>query len=404
MATVVTVNGPRGRRYQVRYRNAEGQARRKHFARKGDADAFATTVEHAKLTGAYVEQRAGRQTFAAWWEEWWATTVNLRPSSRARDETYARVHILPTFGKTPLARITHADVRAWLAKLMLPKTEDGAGLAPSSAAKALQVFRKAMAGAVLARRLAHDPTVGVTPPKIERHDKTFLEPEEIATLAAAMDERYRPWVYVAAYCGPRIGETLALTRRRVDTFHRELEIAETLVEVRGHVYTNPPKTKAGRRRVPIPRFVCDVLDDHMSHLGRDDLVFAAPKGGLYRETLFRRRVFQPAAVAAGLGEWRRSNPAELTPRQRHYSPEGKIIGYTGLIPHALRDTAVSLWIASGATLEEMKAWAGHTSVVTLIDRYGHMMRRRDDTVIDRLDALARAAQPTKTADVIALWP
>jgi hypothetical protein len=68
--------------------------------------------------------------------------TNLRPTTRARDEASFRNHVLPTFGSIPLARIDRTSLREWVAQLSDP--EDGAGLAPASVVKAVQVFNKAM--------------------------------------------------------------------------------------------------------------------------------------------------------------------------------------------------------------------------------------------------------------------
>jgi integrase len=43
----------------------------------------------------------------------------------------------------------------------------------------------------------------------------------------------------------------------------------------------------------------------------------------------------------------------------------------GLRIHDLRDTAVALWIAAGATPKEVAVRAGQTSVSFTLDRYGH---------------------------------
>ena len=45
----------------------------------------------------------------------------------------------------------------------------------------------------------------------------------------------------------------------------------------------------------------------------------------------------------------------------------------GLRPHDLRHTAVAFWIAAGASPKEIATRAGHTSVVTVLDRYGHLL-------------------------------
>ena len=54
-------------------------------------------------------------TFAEWAERWEATTVNLRPMTRALNLGVVRNYLLPRFGRWPLAKITTADVKAMVA-------------------------------------------------------------------------------------------------------------------------------------------------------------------------------------------------------------------------------------------------------------------------------------------------
>src|SRR5690606_23095382 len=112
-----------------------------------------------------------------------------------------------------------------------------------------------------------------------------------------------PLIYTAAYCGLRIGELAALRRSRVDLLHRRLTVAETLVEVRGELIFNPPKTARGVRTVQIPRSVAAELEAHLSRFGHpdpDSLVFTAPASGPMRVPKWRSRFWLPATKAAGL--------------------------------------------------------------------------------------------------------
>ena len=110
-----TVSGPKGSdgkatteaRYDVRYRTPAGKVKTKTFRKKKDAETFRRLTEADVIRGDWTDPRLGKVTFAKWWDQWWPTTVNLRPSSRARDESYARTHLLPSFGAMPLAAIDH---------------------------------------------------------------------------------------------------------------------------------------------------------------------------------------------------------------------------------------------------------------------------------------------------------
>jgi hypothetical protein len=78
-------------------------------------------------------------------------------------------------------------------------------------------------------------------------------------------------------------------------------VAETVVEVEGRLLFGPPKTRAGRRRIGLPRRVVEELALQLWAPGRPtDPVFRSPAGGPLRVTAFRNRIWRPATVAAGL--------------------------------------------------------------------------------------------------------
>jgi integrase len=163
---------------------------------------------------------------------------------------------------------------------------------------------------------------------------------------------------------------------RVDSLRARVEVAETLVDVSGHLHFGPPKTHAGRRSVPLPRVAVAALDDHiLTYPAPDGLVFTAPEGGPLRLASWRRRFWLPAMKAAGV---------------------------SALRPHDLRHTAVALWIAAGATPKEIAARAGHSSVVTVLDRYGRLLPGSEDRVNSALDALAEGATTRADATVVRL--
>lgn len=368
MASVSKRDTSRGPRYDVRYRTPSRQVRTKTFKRKVDADRYAREVETDMSRGDWTDPRRGRETFADWWARWWPTTVDLAPSTRARDANYAKNHILPRFGALPLGAIEHTDVAEWVAEM------SAKDLAPATVTKAKQILSKTLDAAVDAGLIRSNPSARVKTPKIVQREMRFCTPEEIAALADAIDARYRALVFVGGYCGLRFGELAGLKRDRVDLLHRRLDVIENATEVSGHTIVGRPKTRAGRRTVPVPSVVADVLTEH---LGRTpgDLVFPAPAGGYMRRGLFRRRFWLPATAAAGLD---------------------------GLRPHDLRHTAVSLWIAAGASPKEIAVRAGHSSVSVVLDRYGHLLPGQSDAVDDALDAMARGAAKPNGASVRAM--
>jgi len=146
----------------------------------------------------------------------------------------------------------------------------------------------------------------------------------------------------------------------------------------GRHIVSAPKTAAGRRSVAVPRLVVNALEEHLASYaepGVDGLLFPAPEGGFLRLENFRRRVWRPATLAAGVA------PLRL---------------------HDLRHTCASLAIAAGADVKVLQRMLGHASAALTLDRYGHLMPGQAHSVADRLDDMARASTPTPAAPVVAL--
>lgn len=360
-------------RYQARYQAPDGseQIAPDTFTSRKLADRWLAAQRTDRERGVWIDDRLGRITFATWLARWRPTVVDLRPSTLARDDGYIERYLLPTFGTRQLAQIRNMHVRAWVAEL------SGRGLAPATVVKAGQIMGKVMRAAVQAGLIVSSPCDGVRLPRVERAETRFLAPAEVVALADAMDDRYAALVYLAAYGGLRVGELFGLRAKRVDLLRARLEVAEAVVSVAGRLHFGPPKTSAGRRSVPLPKVVCSALSEHLTSYpaAPEELVFTAPEGGPVRLELWRARYWRPAVRRATLEPLR---------------------------PHDLRHTAVALWIEAGANPKEIAARAGHSSVVTVLDRYGHRFAGSEDRVNDALDALANAARPVPLAPVVAI--
>jgi len=348
-------------RFEARFRGPDGSEHAKRFNTRRDAQTFLDRHGVDRQAGHWRDPRAGRMLFADWVKLWQPTTVDLRPSSRARDDSYLRTHVLPRFGALRLNAITPLEVRSWVADLT------ASGLAPATVQKAYQTLAKALRSAVDADLLAETPCRRVPLPKVETEEMQFISPQEIDTLSGLIEPRYRSLVLFDAYCGLRLSELAGLRRSALDLGRGRVRVTENAVEVRGTIEWGVPKTRAGKRTVPIPSAVVSALDQHLrEHVDPKPaaLVFGGASGGVLRAGSWRTRFWHPAIRAAGLG---------------------------GLRVHDLRHTAVSLWIAAGASPKQIATWAGHTSVSIVLDRYGHLYEGNDADVLARLDSFASVA-------------
>jgi integrase len=365
-------------RYEVRYRGADGNERSKTFRTKKDAERYQRAQQTAMERGLWVDPQKGRITLEAWAQDWQRTVVHLRPSTRRIYESNLRLHVLPTLGAVELGKLTPAMLRSWLADLTVKVGGHGKPMSAASAAQAYRTLNRILAAAVDDELLGRNPLSGIRPPRSQQQEMRFLSHDDVATLAAAIDTRYRAMVLVAAYGGMRAGELIALRRRHVDLLHRTITVVEQVQVVAGRFEVHAPKSAAGRRAVPLPSFIVEALEWHLRDVaepGPDGIVFPSPEGGHLRLENFRRRVWEPAVWRAGLAPLR---------------------------VHDLRHTCASLAIAAGADVKVLQRMLGHASAALTLDRYGHLLPGQAEEVALRLDEMARKARPQTVPQAIEL--
>ena len=115
--------------YLVRSRDPAGKERSRQFTRKADAEGFLHSTAVAKRDGSWLDPSRAKMRLRDWVVLCEPSTVNLSPSTKARQDGIVRGHIVPRVGDLPLARIENADVQAWVAEL------SARGLAPATVKK-----------------------------------------------------------------------------------------------------------------------------------------------------------------------------------------------------------------------------------------------------------------------------
>jgi hypothetical protein len=103
---------PRTNKAQVRWRDpATGKEHNRSFERMTDARTFKRQIEASLDQGRYIDSRSGKTPFRSCAEDWFANKLHLRAASWARDETYLRNHVLPTFGEMAIGHVRKSDVQ-----------------------------------------------------------------------------------------------------------------------------------------------------------------------------------------------------------------------------------------------------------------------------------------------------
>jgi integrase len=288
-----------------------------------------------------------------------------KPSAIRGYEAALRDRIVPALGGKRLGDVQRRDVQR-LADALLAEGRD-----PSTIRNALMPLR------VIYRRAVEDGDVAVNPctnlrlPAVRGRRERIASPEEAQRLLAALPARDRPVWATALYAGLRRGELMALHWEDVDLAAGVIRV-ERSYDDKGRVEIEP-KSRAGRRTVPIVGALRDVLVEHKAAQDREGgLVF-----GSTPETPF---------VPSNL--WRRAQRA------------WKRAGLEPIGLHEARHTFASVLIAAGVNAKAITTYMGHASIQTTYDLYGKLMPGSESEAAALVDAyLARADTASRLAQL-----
>ncbi|MEH1013702.1 site-specific integrase [Micromonospora sp. CPCC 206060] len=371
--------------YRANWRDPAGRQKAKTFPTRKQAAAYLAETETTVTRGTYVNPHAGRIRFEVYARKWGAGR-NDEAMTTARDASVMRARVLPTWGTVPIGRIDHSAVQAWASEL-------GKQLAPATVRECCRLLKAVLTLAVRDRVIGQNPAEGIRLPKRRRTDadEQVITREAFASnLLPEIPERYRALVALAGGTGLRWGECIGLTWDAIDLDAGTVRVSRVAIEVAGNVTFKPyPKSRAGRRVVPLPPFVVRLLRKHANAVppGPAGEVFTNEAGGPMRRTVFRAWIWRPALVRAGLlgkvvqvdvkrwrATWRDRQGNEVTeefPNRRVARARVSRSAQGGLRFHDLRHSYATWLISDGVPLNDVARVMGHEQISTTLDRYTH---------------------------------
>jgi integrase len=284
--------------YRAFWRDPAGRQRSKNFDTKRQAKLFLTEVQSQMAKGHYADPHSGRTLFGDHARQW-MSTWNAEPTTLARDRSIMNNHVLPQWSATPLAKMDHLALQAWV-------TELGTRRSPATVAEAYRLANGVLRSAVRNRLLPSNPAEGIRLPKRRKQDtaeRVISQKQLLIQLIPAAPERYRAIIATAAGAGLRWGEAAGLCLDAIDLPNKRLRVIRTVIEVSGHTAFKPyPKSAAGRRTIPLPSWLIEIISHHLATYspGVNQLAYPNTVGMPLRRTLFRTRVWKPTLLGSGL--------------------------------------------------------------------------------------------------------
>ena len=285
-----------------------------------------------------------------------------KPSVVRGYETSLRLRALPALGGRKLSELRRSELQDLADRLLAD------GVDASTIRNTLMPLRAIFRRAVARGDVAVNPTTGLELPAVRGRRDRIASPEEAARLVEALPERDRALWATALYGGLRRGELQALRWNDVDLAKGVIRVERAWDVREGEV---EPKSRAGRRTVPIAAVLRDHLAEHRQRARGSWLVFGRPDGKAFDG---------PTVDARAKGAWRAAELQSIT-------------------LHEARHTFASLMIAAGVNAKALATYMGHASVTITYDRYGHLMPGSEveaaallDAYLGRADTRGRLAQ------------
>lgn len=274
----------------------------------------------------------------------------------------------------PLADLTRTDMSAWYQGLDATKR--------TRRAHAYALTRSILASAVRDGLLPSNPLdipgAGSRP---SRAKPDLPTDEQVTALIAAMPDRHRLLVLLAATCGLRFGELCALRRSDFATVTRDdgstgmvIRVRRGIVSVGTSRQPETPKTAAGIRDVPVPDYVVPEIRAHLktfAQWGRDGLAFPSTN---------------PKADYLTHSQFHGTPPGRKSATGTGFYGALHAVGLDGMHFHMLRHYCLTRAAQNGATLAELKALAGHSDVTAALI-YQHSSTSRLATLAEAMPRL-----------------
>jgi integrase len=322
-------------------------------------------------SGVYTEP--SKLTVGQWLDIWHQEYLgNVKPDTSDRYELDIRLYLKPNLGGVKLKTLSPHTIQTVYNKL-----HRGADGKKALAAKSIRnlngTLHSAMEKALILKYIPHNPTKGVTLPRVEKREMAVIKDEDVSRFLAAIKGHQYEMVYLMdMFTGLRQAEILGLTWANVSFDSGTINVKQQLKKERkkgGKYYFAPLKTDR-TRMLTASQFVMNLLRQ-------------------------QRRTQAEWRLRAG-GAWDNDvNLVFTTGLGRHlvavtvYNNLKTIVRSMGLDAvrfHDLRHTFALLSLENGDDIKTLQENLGHSNISTTLNVYGHVSERMKKDSAARMDA------------------
>lgn len=322
----------------------------KYFPNSSRAEQFHEQGERTR------QQNSRTLLFRVFAEHWFSEMEHQwRTSYQKNIRLTLDRYLLPTFGSTPLDRITKSDLLTFRGTLTKPDLKRRKSLSASRINHIMTPLRIILNEAA-DRYDFITPWQNIKPIKVPRTDVEPFDLEEVQLIMQRVRLDFRNYYCVRFFTGLRTAEIDGLQWRFVDFTRRQILVRQARVEGE-MVYT---KNDGSFRTIDMSQIVYDALVNQQQSTGDKNFVFCNRFGNPLSHNTVTKKVWYPLLRYLGLKKRR---------------------------PYQTRHTAATLWLAAGESPEWIARQMGHTSTEMLFkvySRYVPNLTRQDGSAFNQL--------------------
>lgn len=380
---------------------------------KKEVQEAAADFERRVREGRYYD--GGNMTFEKFATDVWLPNWAQSHLTAGEVEAYKRnleLHAFPFFGDVKIAKLQAVQVQSMITKL----TEQG--LAAGTVRRVVAAVSDVLEYGYKMNLLEENVTRRCELPKVQINEGTadhlrFFDRDQAQRFLSAITgaEEYngyyscslqlRVFYNLALYSGCRRGELIALTWSDIDFSGHQINIVKAAKKVQNNVITKTPKTRAGVRKIALPRSCFDLLRQWQ----KEQEAYRLSVGELWQgeQDMKKQSVFIETIQGPGLRmypdtpskqfkkilkgynrsiEARASAAKSDTERDQILSEK-----LPEITLHELRHSSATWLIGSGVDIETVRKRLGHSKASVTLDVYAHAIPSKDQEAADVLESV-----------------
>jgi len=338
------------------YFDQDGRRHIKTCRTKKEADSFLVHARHEIARGVHTPESTSITVAEAarlWLEK--GELEHLERATLRQYRNHVRLHINPLIGSVKLARLSTPAIEGFRDALL----KSGSRVM----ARKMLTSLKSIIGEAQRRGLVAQNAAQPVKVDVKKRDQKKLvvgrdipSKEDIQTILAQAEGRWRPLFVTAIFTGTRASELRGLLWGDVDFTEKVIHVRQRADQWGA---MGAPKSAAGIRTIPMSPMVVNALREWRLACpkGNLNLVFPNGRGNVENHANIASRGFHALQTVAGL-----------------VGADGK--PKYGL--HALRHFFASWAIERGFSPKRLQALLGHSSIQMTFDVYGHLFPSLED--------------------------